>query len=87
MPTGLNENLIKVRYFAMLRDLAGKSLDEVAIGPGDTPHQVYEQLRTRYMFPLTVGEIRVAINDEFADFSTTLKPGDEVTFIPPVAGG
>jgi molybdopterin converting factor small subunit len=31
--------------------------------------------------------LRVAVNDEFADWSRPLVAGDRVVFIPPVAGG
>ena len=31
--------------------------------------------------------VRVAVNDEFADWNQTLREGDELVFIPPVAGG
>jgi molybdopterin synthase sulfur carrier subunit len=31
--------------------------------------------------------IRVAVNQEMAEPSTTLRPGDEVAFFPPVTGG
>ena len=31
--------------------------------------------------------IKVAINQEFADFNATLSPNDEVAFFPPVTGG
>jgi molybdopterin converting factor small subunit len=31
--------------------------------------------------------LRVAINDEFADWSRRLGTGDRIVFIPPVAGG
>jgi molybdopterin converting factor small subunit len=31
--------------------------------------------------------LRVAINNEFRDWSTPLAEGDAVVFIPPVAGG
>jgi molybdopterin converting factor small subunit len=31
--------------------------------------------------------LKVAINGEFTDWSTPLADGDEVVFIPPVAGG
>jgi len=29
----------------------------------------------------------VAINEDFSDWNTPLKDGDELVFIPPVAGG
>ena len=31
--------------------------------------------------------VRCAVNQEFADPSTVLRPGDEVAFFPPVTGG
>jgi molybdopterin converting factor small subunit len=31
--------------------------------------------------------VRCAVNQEFADSATTLRPGDEVAFFPPVTGG
>jgi molybdopterin converting factor subunit 1 len=31
--------------------------------------------------------IRCAVNQEFADPTTILRPGDEVAFFPPVTGG
>jgi molybdopterin converting factor small subunit len=31
--------------------------------------------------------LRVAVNDEFCEWSAPLQPGDRVVFIPPVAGG
>jgi len=33
------------------------------------------------------GLVRCAVNQEFADRSTGVKPGDEVAFFPPVTGG
>jgi molybdopterin converting factor small subunit len=31
--------------------------------------------------------VRAAVNDEFVAATTTLRDGDRVVFIPPVAGG
>jgi molybdopterin converting factor subunit 1 len=31
--------------------------------------------------------VRCAVNQEFADAATILRPGDEVAFFPPVTGG
>jgi sulfur-carrier protein len=33
------------------------------------------------------GTVRCAVNQEFADPATVLRPGDEVAFFPPVTGG
>jgi molybdopterin converting factor small subunit len=32
-------------------------------------------------------QVRVAINRQFADADTPLKPGDELAFLPPISGG
>jgi molybdopterin converting factor small subunit len=34
-----------------------------------------------------MASVKVAINDEFADWQHKLQDGDTVVFIPPVAGG
>ena len=41
----------------------------------------------RHPFSLAPEMLRVAVNDEFADWSAPLADGDAVVFIPPVAGG
>lgn len=33
------------------------------------------------------GNAKVAINQQYADFDTTVNDGDEVAFFPPVTGG
>ena len=40
----------------------------------------------RYAFP-AMGRVKVAVNDEFREWSAPLRDGDFVVFIPPVAGG
>jgi molybdopterin converting factor small subunit len=52
-----------------------------------TAQDLYAELAQRYRFSLAPGALRVAINGEFAEWSTPLADGDAVVFIPPVAGG
>lgn len=77
---------IKVKYFASLREKAQKSDEEIAEVFVNS-FELYQSLKEKYQFSLTVDEIKVAINGEYQDFQTKLKTGDIVTFIPPVAGG
>lgn len=76
---------ISVEYFAVLRERAG--LDhEVLETNTNTPADLFVELQSRYNFP-AMTSIKVAINDEFADWQHQLQDGDTVVFIPPVAGG
>ena len=79
-------NRIHVQYYAVLREQAGTS-DEILMSAATTPADLYQELRTRHGFSLAPELLRVAINDEFCDWSRPLGSGDRVVFIPPVAGG
>lgn len=77
---------VRVRYFAGLRDARGLSVEEVE-GPFATPAALWEHLAARHVFPLGAADLRVSVNAAYVPFGTALRDGDEVAFIPPVAGG
>ncbi len=77
---------VKVRYFAVLREQAGRSEEDVSTGARDA-RELYEELRAVRGLKLRTEQLRVAINEEFADWSQALADGDSVVFLPPVAGG
>lgn len=77
---------IRVQYYALLREEAGKSEEALATRAA-TPRELYEELQARYPFSLAAPMLKVAVNDEFSDWAQTLVDGDRVVFIPPVAGG
>jgi molybdopterin converting factor subunit 1 len=77
---------LRVQYFALLREQAGRSEEQVTTNAA-TPAELYAELKGRYPFKLTRDQLRVAINAEFGDWATPLAEGDSVVFIPPVAGG
>ena len=77
---------IRVQYYALLREQAGRSAETLATR-ARTPRELYAELAARYPFTLPAEMLRVAINAEFGDWSQPLKAGDAVVFIPPVAGG
>jgi molybdopterin converting factor subunit 1 len=75
-------------YFAVLRDIIGKSEADVTIPEGTRAADVWQTLRRDYRElagyeqpPLT------AINENYAPPDSVLRDGDELAFIPPVAGG
>jgi molybdopterin converting factor subunit 1 len=88
--TALNEpaaaKRVSVQYFALLREQAGRR-EETVLTAARTAQDLYQQLAARYPFTLPAEVLRVAVNEEFSEWSAPLKDGDAVVFIPPVAGG
>lgn len=83
---GAREMPLRVQYFALLREQAGRSEEGVQTSAA-TPAALYQELRSRHGFTLTREQLKVAVNGEFSDWSRPLSAGDAVVFIPPVAGG
>lgn len=77
---------IRVQYFALLREQAGRS-EETLSTRARTPRELYGELASRHPFTLPADMLRVAVNAEFGEWTQPLKAGDAVVFIPPVAGG
>lgn len=77
---------ISVQYFAILREQRGLSHEQLST-PATTPGEIYDELRTKHGFSLPLDRIRAAVNGDFVDSGSTVKDGDEIVFIPPVAGG
>ena len=77
---------LRVQYFALLREQAGRSEATVTSQACDA-RELYAELCTLHGLTLRAEQLRVAINEDFADWSQPLREGDTVTFLPPVAGG
>lgn len=77
---------IQTRYYALMREQAGRSDEAVETSAG-TPAELYRELGARHPFTLTPEQLKVAVNGEFSEWSRALRPDDVVVFIPPVAGG
>ena len=83
---------IKVLYLASLREQLGKPGEDLEIPPVTS---TVAGLRTLLMArggawqsALAQGKaLRVAVNQDMAQPTTPVKPGDEVAFFPPVTGG
>jgi molybdopterin converting factor subunit 1 len=80
------EKLVQICYFAVLRELSGISEESINTS-AETAEQLYDELTKIHNFTLNKELIKVAINDSFVPWNTTLNPDDTVVFIPPVAGG
>jgi len=77
---------LKIQYFALFREQAGRG-EETLESTAETPARLYAELQRRHPFKLQKEQLRVAVNADFCDWQTSLKHGDTVVFIPPVAGG
>ena len=77
---------VRVQYFAALRDQAGRS-EETLTTQAHTPRALFEELRALRGLQLRAEQLRVAINEDFAEWNQPLAAGDTVVFLPPVAGG
>ncbi len=77
---------INIKYYAILRELANQN-NEIIETKSKTAFELFNELDKKYNFNLDISDLKVAINEEYSDFSTTLKDNDVIVFIPPVAGG
>ena len=77
---------LHVQYFALLREQRGLPAETLATDAPDAA-ALYAELAARHGFTLPETRLRAAINGDFAPWSAPLHNGDEVVFIPPVAGG
>jgi len=77
---------VRVRYFAILREQRGLD-EERIVTEAATAGALYEALRGSHPFSLPADRLRVAINGEFRTWETAVSDGDELVFMPPIAGG
>jgi molybdopterin synthase sulfur carrier subunit len=85
--------MIKIIFFARLRELMGiEQLDYALASEEQTSvDNILHTLATEYPSLsdyIAQGHlVMIAVNQQTADFSKILKPGDELAFFPPVTGG
>ena len=83
---------VTILYFAWLRERIGVASETLALPGGvNTVADLVASLAARgggYASAFANrATIRCAVNQEFADPASAVKPGDEVGFFPPVTGG
>lgn len=77
---------VRLQYFALLRESAGRS-DELRQTDATTLRELYDELRHDYGFSLEAERIRAAVGEQYVALDTAVAENMEITFIPPVAGG
>ena len=80
--------IITIKFFAILRDIAGVSEITHECTAGVTVAQVSTHLRGKNpaMNPY-LSKIAYAVNEQFVPSDTELHDGDVLALIPPVSGG
>jgi molybdopterin converting factor subunit 1 len=79
---------IRLLFFAVLRDIAGRDEKVIVVPEGTRAGDVWLRLRDRH--PELRDYIQppmIAVNESYVGAEELLRDGDELAFIPPVAGG
>ena len=79
---------VRIVYFASFRDAAGREEETRRMAPGSRVRHLWEALAGDVPHFARFGAMPpAAVNREYASAETELHEGDEVAFLPPVAGG
>jgi molybdopterin converting factor subunit 1 len=80
--------IVKTLFFAQYRDFAGSDELTLELPAGARVRDLVARVRAGAGEAARLPEQPVvAVNMEYAPLATELRDGDEVAFIPPVAGG
>lgn len=77
---------VTVRYFALVGERRGTQTEAYET-EADTARQLLHELEANKAIPLTTNIVKAAINDQFVDWDTPIKDGDQITLLSPFAGG
>lgn len=81
-------NTVRALFFARYRDLVGEGEIDLPVPSPLSVGELVHQLRARGApFSALPVDPAVAVNRQVATSDTPVHPGDEVAFLPPVAGG
>jgi len=79
---------VRVLFFGILKDLAGRSSDLLELRDGALVRDVLEHYALRMpRLRESLASLAVAVNQQYAGADTKLKSGDEIALLPPVSGG
>jgi molybdopterin converting factor subunit 1 len=82
--------MITIRFFAMLKTVAGTDVKELSAGGRVTVGELKKRLSAELPAiaeAMASRSILVSVNQEFAHDDAVVKDGDEVAFLPPFSGG
>lgn len=79
---------VNLLYFASFRDAAGRSEEARELPEGTRVAELWGRLSEELPLLGRLGLMPpAAVNREYVNGETVLRDGDEIAFLPPVAGG
>lgn len=78
---------VRVLLFARYAELLGTDLLELPVAAGTTVGDIVATLRARPGGDTLPSQLLCAVNLRQARLTDSVKPGDEVALLPPLAGG
>jgi MoaE-MoaD fusion protein len=79
---------VRVLFFGMLKDLAGKAEDSIDLPDGSHVRDVLVRYEAKIpRLKESLPSVAIAVNQQYAGADTVLHDGDEVALLPPVSGG
>src|SRR5579884_84826 len=78
---------VRVLFFGILKDLAGRSSDVLSLPDHATAADVIHHYAQRLPKSGVLSSIAISVNQEYARPEDQLRAGDEIALLPPVSGG
>ena len=79
---------MRVQFYAQLRDLAGIREQDFDLAEGLTTGELLDQIYVQHpALRAHDKSILIGVGVEFVDRNYRLKPGEEISIMPPVQGG
>lgn len=79
---------VRVLFFGMVKELAGKSRDEIHLRDGALLRDLLQHYESQLpQLTKLRSSLALAVNQQYASPDTVLKPDDEIAVLPPVSGG
>ncbi len=82
--------MVTVKYFANLKQMAGKDEDQFDVSEGTTLEQLSEMIgQSVPQLGKMVREkkVMISLNYDMVPLDTVVKDGDEIALLPPFSGG
>ena len=79
---------VRVLFFGVLKEIAGKAADEIDVRDGASVRDVLLHYQSQIpQLKSSLASIALAVNQQYAGPETKLRAGDELALLPPVSGG